>query len=153
MRNLREESLERSRGRRKENFNEEHRKDERNGAKTKHITTVSFHVMFSLSRFLAYFVKLAKKRRRPENVCNSMLTEILTYFNNHIYSFCVKWMTSHELLCLNVKLQSSIKRTCYSVTSPSCCSKLKTEGVKIISQTENVVKEVTVHVISVLVVD
>ena len=62
-------------------------------------------------------------------------------------------MTSHELLCLNVKLQLSTKRTCYSVTSPSCCSKLKREGVKIISQTENVVKEVTVHVISVLVVD
>ena len=31
--------------------------------------------------------------------------------------------------------------------------KLKTEGVKIVSQTENVVKEITVNVISVLVVD
>ena len=34
-----------------------------------------------------------------------------------------------------------------------CCSELKREGVKIFSQTENVVKEITVHVISVLGVD
>ena len=51
---------------------------------TKHITTVSFQVMFSLPRSLAYFVKLAKGL--PENVCNSVLTEILAYFSNHIYS-------------------------------------------------------------------
>ena len=81
---------------------------------TKHITMVSFQVMFSLPRFLA------KKRKRPENVCNSVLTEILTYLKNHIYIFfCVKWMSSHELLCLTVKLQSSIKRTYYSVASLS----------------------------------
>ena len=35
---------------------------------TNHITTVSFQVMFSWPHFLAYFVKLAKKRGRPENV-------------------------------------------------------------------------------------
>ena len=34
-----------------------------------------------------------------------------------------------------------------------CCSEVKREGIKIVSQTENVVKEITVHVISVLVVD
>ena len=57
---------------------------------TKHIfTTLSFQVKFSLSCSLAYFVKLAKKRRRPENVCNSVLTDILAYFNNHIYIFFV----------------------------------------------------------------
>ena len=55
---------------------------------TKHIfTTVSFQVMFSLPRFIAYFVKLATKRRRPENVCNSVLTEILVHFNNYIFRF------------------------------------------------------------------
>ena len=52
-----------------------------------------------------------------------------------------------------------VKRIYYSVASLSnwedfCfCSKLKREDVRIISQTENVVKEITVHVISVLVVD
>ena len=33
------------------------------------------------------------------------------------------------------------------------CSKLKREGIKILSQMENLVKGITVHVISVLVVD
>ena len=48
-------------------------------------TTVSFQVLFS---FLIHaslphiFCKTLKKQRWPENVCNSLLTEILTYFNN-----------------------------------------------------------------------
>ena len=58
----------------RENFNEQHRKAERNRA-------VSFQVMFS---FLTYnSQKKGGKGRRPENVCNSVLTEILAYFNNH----------------------------------------------------------------------
>ena len=49
----------------------------------------------------------------------------------------MKWMSSCELLCLTVKLQSISKDLCY-------CSELRREGVKTVSQTENV------HVISVL---
>ena len=76
----------------------------------------------------------------------------------------MKWMSICELLCLTVKLQSS-KRIYYSLhvlymevnflsSKEFCyCCELKREGVKIVSQTENVVKEITVHVISVLVVD
>ena len=41
-----------------------------------------------------------------------------------------------------MKLQSSFKRIYFLIR--------KREGVKIISQTENVVKEITVHIISVL---
>ena len=66
-------------------------------------------------------------------------------------------MFNRELLCLTVKLQSSERITMLqldlSISNFCCCSKLKREGVKIISQTENVVKEITVHVISILVVD
>ena len=51
----------------------------------------------------------------------------------------MKWMSSREGLYLTVKLQSS--------------QRMKRDGVKIDSQTKNVVKEITVHVISVLVVD
>ena len=52
----------------------------------KHLfTMVSFQVMF----FFTYFVKLTKIRRRPGNVCNSVLTEILTFFNHHIYRLFV----------------------------------------------------------------
>ena len=54
----------------------------------------------------------------------------------------MKWMSSRGLLCLTVKLQSSFKRIYFLIR--------KREGVKIISQTENVVKEITVHIISVL---
>ena len=60
---------------------------------------------------------------------------------------------------MEVGSQESLRRIYYSVASLfnwedfCCCSKLKREGVKIISQTENVVKEITVHVISVLVLD
>ena len=66
-------------------------------------------------------------------------------------------MASRELLCFTVKLQSS-KRTTklyieFLISNFSFCSKLNREGVEIISQTENVVKEITVHVISVLFVD
>ena len=68
----------------------------------------------------------------------------------------MKWMFNRELLCLTVKLRSSERITTLqldlSISNFSCCSKLKREGVKIISRTENV-KEITVHVISVLVVD
>ena len=81
LRNLSEESLEKSREeRRRENFNEEHRKAERKRARDETLTTVSFQVMFSflinMPRCLTYFIKVAKKRRRrPENVCNSVLTD------------------------------------------------------------------------------
>ena len=44
---------------------------------------------YGMPRCLAYFVKLTKKRRRYENVWNSVLTEILTYFNHHIYRLFV----------------------------------------------------------------
>ena len=67
----------------------------------------------------------------------------------------MKWMSSRDLLCLTVKLQSS-KRIYYSLAwrfNYCCLSKLKREGVKIISQTENAMKEITVHVISLFVVD
>ena len=52
----------------------------------KHLfTTVSFQVLFS---FLIHaslphiFCKTLKKQRWPENVYNSLLTKILTYFND-----------------------------------------------------------------------
>ena len=68
----------------------------------------------------------------------------------------MKWMSSRELLCLTMKLQSSKRITTlqldFLVINFCCCSKLKRKGVKIISQTENVVKEVTAHITSVLLV-
>ena len=68
-----------------------------------------------MPRCLTYFLKLSKKGITPENVYNSVWTEILTYFNNHIYKvFCVKWVSSCELLCLTVKFQS-IKRIYYTL--------------------------------------
>ena len=92
MRTLSEEILEKSRGRRRrENFIENHRKAEKNRAKDKTLIyngQLSGKVKFSfvnnqlMPRCLTYFVELAKKG--PESVCNSVLTEILTYFNNHV---------------------------------------------------------------------
>ena len=58
-------------------------------------------------------------------------------------------MSSRELLCLTVKLQSSkriaTRHLVFLISNFFCCSKLKREGVKIISQTESVVKEITVQ--------
>ena len=59
----------------------------------------------------------------------------------------MKWMSSCELLCLTVKLQSSKRIFDFLVGKDfCCCSELKREGVKIVSQTENVAREITVHV-------
>ena len=64
-------------------------------------------------------------------------------------------MASRELLSVTVQLQSSKRITTLKldllISNFCSCSKLKREGVKNISQTENVVKEIAVHVISVLV--
>ena len=53
-----------------------------------------------------------KQRKPRERIRENILT---ITFN----VFCVKWMSSRELLCLTVKLQSGIKRVYYSVASLS----------------------------------
>ena len=54
---------------------------------TKHLfTTVGFQVTLSFSMYASLphkFRKTLKKRKWRENVCNSVLTEILGYFNNY----------------------------------------------------------------------
>ena len=65
----------------------------------------------------------------------------------------MRWISTREMLCLTVKLQLSMRITTLElvllISNFYRCSKLKREGVKFISQTENVVKDITVHVISI----
>ena len=61
-------------------------KAERNRTKDKHLLSGYFFLLntcVTASLPHIFCETRSKKRRRPENVCHSFLTEILVYFNNH----------------------------------------------------------------------